>query len=39
MQGWAAGFKVLGWVVVALMVVAIAYAAFISLRHWSGIAV
>ncbi len=39
MQAWTAGLKVLGWVVVALMVVAIVYAGFISLRHWPGIAV
>ena len=39
MQAWSAGLKVLGWVVVALMVGAIVYAAFISLRHWPGIAV
>jgi hypothetical protein len=37
MQAWSAGLKVFGWVVVALMVSAILYAAFISLRHWSGI--
>ena len=39
MQAWSAGLKVFSWVVVALMVVAIVYAAFISLRHWSGISV
>ena len=39
MQAWSAGLKVLGWVVVALMVVAIVYASFISLRYWSGIGV
>lgn len=39
MQAWTTGFKALGWVVVALMVIAIAYAAFISVRYWSGIGV
>ena len=39
MQAWSAGLKALGWVVVALMVVAILYAAFISIRYWSGIGV
>ena len=39
MQAWTVGLKVFSWVVVALMVVAILYAAGISLRHWSGISV
>jgi hypothetical protein len=39
MQAWSAGLKALGWLVVALMVLAIGYAAFISIWHWSGIAV
>jgi hypothetical protein len=39
MQRWSAGLRVLGWVVVALMIVSIFYAAFISMRHWSGIGV
>jgi hypothetical protein len=39
MQGWSSGFKVFGWVVVALMVVAIVYAAITSVRYWPGIAV
>ena len=39
MQGWSAGLKAFGWVVVALMVASIAYAAYISLSHWSGIGV
>lgn len=39
MLGWSLGFKIFSWVVVALMVSAILYAAFISLRHWPGIAV
>lgn len=39
MQAWSAGLKAFGWVVVALMVLAILYAAFISVRHWPGISV
>jgi hypothetical protein len=39
MQAWIAGVKIFSWVVVALMVVAILWAAYISLTHWSGIAV
>jgi hypothetical protein len=39
MQGWSSGLKALGWGVVALMVASIAYAAYISLRYWSGIGV
>jgi hypothetical protein len=39
MHAWSAGLKVFSWVVVALMVAAILYAVFISLRHWSGISV
>lgn len=39
MQALSAGLKALGWLVVALMVLAILYAAYISVRHWSGIGV
>ena len=39
MQKWFAGLKALGWLVVALMVVAMLYATFTSLRYWSGIGV
>ena len=39
MESWSAGLKVFSWVVVALMVVSIVYAAVMSLYHWSGIAV
>lgn len=39
MQAWIAGMKVFSWVVVVLMVVAILWAAYIALTHWSGIAV
>ena len=39
MQGWITGFKAFGWVVVVLMAVAIVYAAFTSIRYYSGIGV
>lgn len=39
MQAWSAGLKVFSWVVVALLVASILYAAFIALRNWSAIAV
>lgn len=39
MQGWSGGLKAFGWVVVALMLASIAYAAYISVRYWSGIGV
>jgi hypothetical protein len=39
MQAWSAGLKALGWLVVVLMVLAIVYAAVISVWHWSGISV
>jgi hypothetical protein len=39
MQAWSAGLKALGWLVVVLMVVAIVYAAAMSVVHWSGISV
>jgi hypothetical protein len=31
--------KLLGWVVILLMLVASGYAAYISIRYWSGIGV
>ena len=39
MQAWVVPLKLFGHVVVALLVVAIAYAAFISIKYWSGIGV
>lgn len=39
MQAWSAGLKALGWLVVVLMVLAIVYAAAISVWYWSGITV
>jgi hypothetical protein len=39
MQAWSKGLKIFSWVVVALMVAAILWAASMSLRHWSGIGV
>ena len=39
MQALSSGLKALGWLVVALMVLAILYAGFIAVRHWPGIAV
>lgn len=39
MHAWSAGLKVFSWVVVALIGVAILYAAAISLTHWSAISV
>ena len=39
MQAWSTGLKIFSWVVVALMAVAILWAAAMSLRHWSGIGV
>jgi hypothetical protein len=39
MQAWSAGLKAVGWVVVALMVVAIGYAGITAIRYWSGISV
>jgi hypothetical protein len=39
MQAWVVPLKLFGHVVVALVVVAIAYAAFISVKYWSGIGV
>jgi hypothetical protein len=39
MNGWSTAMKAFGWVVMALMVAAILYAAFTSLRYWPGISV
>ncbi len=39
MQAWLAPLRLFSYVVVALMLVAIAYAAFISIKYWSGIGV
>ena len=39
MQAWVAPLRLFGYVVVALMLVAIVYAAFISIKYWSGIGV
>lgn len=39
MQAWVAPLKLFSYVVVALMLVAIVYAAFISIKYWSGIGV
>ena len=39
MQAWVVPLKLFGHVVVALLVVAIAYAAFLSIKYWSGIGV
>ena len=39
MQAWVAPLRLFNYVVVALMLVAIVYAAFISIKYWSGIGV
>ncbi len=39
MQAWIAPLRLFSYVVVALMLVAIVYAAFISIKYWSGIGV
>ncbi len=39
MQSWIAPLKIFGYVVVLLMLVAIAYAAFTSIRYWPSISV
>ena len=39
MQAWVAPLRLFSYVVVALMLVAIAYASFISIKYWSGIGV
>ena len=39
MSRWIGPFKILGYAVVLLMLVAMLYAAFISVKYWSGIGV
>lgn len=39
MNGWIVPMRLFGYAVVALVAVAIAYAAYISLTYWSGIGV
>ncbi len=39
MNAWIAPFKMLAYVVVLLMAMAICYAAYISVAYWSGISV
>ena len=39
MQAWVAPLRLFAYVVIALMLVAIVYAAFISIKYWSGIGV
>ena len=39
MGNWPVLMRVFGYVVVALMVVAMLYSAFISITYWSGIGV
>ena len=39
MQGWTQSLKLFGYVVVLLMLVAGLYAAFISIKYWTGIGV
>ena len=39
MQAWVAPLKLFSYVVVASMLVAIVYAAFISIKYWSCIGV
>ena len=39
MQAWVAPLKLFSYVVVALMLVAVIYATFISIKYWSGIGV
>lgn len=39
MNKWIGPFRVFGYVVVLLMVVAMLYAAYISITYWSGISV
>ena len=39
MNKWSGPFRVLGYVVVLLMGVAMLYAAYISIAYWSGISV
>jgi hypothetical protein len=39
MSKWIGPFKMFGYAVVLLMFVAMLYAAFISVKYWSGIGV
>ena len=39
MQGWIQSLKIFGYTVVLLMFVAGLYAAFISIKYWTGIGV
>jgi len=39
MQAWSSGLKALGWFVVVLMVLAMAYTAWIVMRNWPAITV
>ena len=39
MNAWIVPFKMFAYVVVALMAVAICYAAYTSIAYWSGIGV
>ena len=39
MQAWVAPLRLFAYVVVALMLAAIVYAGFISIKYWSGIGV
>ena len=39
MEKWISPLKIFSYVVVVLMFVAICYAAFISIKYWSGISV
>ena len=39
MNAWVVPFKIFGYVVVLLMVLAIIYAAYTSVTYWSGISV
>lgn len=39
MSKWISPFRIFGYAVVLLMLVAMLYAAFISMKYWSGIGV
>ena len=39
MSKWIGPFRIFGYAVVLLMLVAMLYAAFISVKYWSGIGV
>ena len=39
MNKWIGPFKIFGYAVVVLMVLAMLYAAFMSAKYWSGISV